>query len=238
MKRKRTYSTGKKFANKRTKKISTPYGTPYYKKNSYNLYKSPREIMPQEYVTTLRFSSQQYLTAVGNTQKTVRFIDDAFDIDPTVGGTSMAGFSELATIYARYRPLRATLSCEFANLETFPLACMLLMSNSSAATPLAYADIGNPFSRKCMITGVLGGMSLAKLHVSAAKTAIAGTQQPLYDDLYTGSTSSASLATAATTNMFIGIESSNNLTLAGGSVLISFTISLTLQFYRQNSFTA
>lgn len=223
------------WADKKTKRSSTPYGRPEYKRNSYNMYKSPRLIMPQEYVTTLRYSVFGALGAVAGVTSRLAFKDDCYDVDPLLASTAMPGFTELAAFYARYRPLRMTADVDFTNMEAFPQTAMLLLSNSSGVT-LSINDLGNPFCVHKQV-GHAGGQDTCRLHVSASKVQIAGTKQPLYDDLYTGSTASATLATAGTTNLYVGYTSGIAGTLAIGMVA-TIRIAITVQFYRPALLTA
>jgi hypothetical protein len=235
MKRKRASTGAKKRVYKRRSPY-TPYGTPYYKKSSYLMYKSPRTIMPQEYTTTLMFTQLGFMGAIAGFGSQLKYRDDMYDIDPLVGGTAMPGFTELAAIYARYRPLKCTMVVEFSNLETFPQSVQLLFSNSSAVTTVPQ-DFGNPHCRQVMLSGIAGGMSTRKLQHSVTKVALAGSQQPLFDDLYTGSTASATLASAAYCNMYISYFSTIAGTLAH-AMEYRLTIEIEATFYRQFTFSA
>jgi len=147
----------------------------------------------------------------------------------------MPGFTEFSAFYARYRPLRMTADVDFTNMEAFPQTAMLLMSNTSGAT-LAINDLGNPLCVHKQI-GHSNGSDTCRLHLSCSKVQIAGTKQALYDDLYTGPTSSAGLATAGTTNLYVGYTSG----IAGVSAIgmvATVRISVTVQFYRPALLTA
>lgn len=194
------------------------------------MYRSPRTMMPSQYVTNLRYLIDTVVTGVGSTQANIQFRTEAFDVDPTLGSTAMPGFTELAGIYQRYRALRMSYKFSAANQEVFPVSIIHGFSNTSisaAALNLQYA--GNPLFSTGML-GPLTGQSRGVFRKAAMVTDIAGTKQALYDDLYTGSTSSATLATAGTSYCYFGVITPIIMTAAG--VFVCVEITLQLQFYR------
>lgn len=59
---------------------------------------------------------------VGNNFANVRFTPtDAYDVDPTLGSTSMPGFSELGALYRKYRVVAFSATIRFSNNEAFAL---------------------------------------------------------------------------------------------------------------------
>lgn len=210
----------------------TPYGTPEYKKARYAMYKSPRRAWPQEYVVDLVYTTAYNMTAVGAANASTQFCSNAFDVDPTVGGHAMPGFTQYAALYARFRTLKMAYIVEFANNEAFNLVALSGFSNSTAAV-VDLENCGNALWKSAII-GPLTGFNRCKLKDSATIVAIAGTKQALYDDLFTGSTTSSTMPTSATMTMYFGVQTpAGVLTAAGVSVKIQIT--LTVQFYRANT---
>jgi len=227
MKRKRSYSSN--YLNKRTKKVATPYGRPYYKNNSYNLYKSPRIGWPQEYTTTLSFSKQGVIpTAAGAATNYISFRSEAYDVDPVVGSTAMPGFAEFASLYARYRPLEMSYDFEASNKETFALQVMTGFT-CPTLTPTSVLLLGNPHWKTKMISAK-GGLDRSRIKDKVTMVELFGTKQALYDDIFTGSTQSATLATVGTTNAYFVILSPSVGIVNG--VDYNITIRLKLTFYR------
>jgi hypothetical protein len=194
------------------------------------LYSSPRRIMPVEFDTTFTYLVQYVVTTNGALLANIRFTTNAYDVDPTLASTAMAGFSELAALYARFRTLHMSYKFTAYNQEAFPVSilhgfsCVVI---SSAALGLNYAE--NPLMSSHML-GPLTGQGRAVYRKSASVQEISGTAQSLYDDLYTGSTTSSTLASAGTCHCYFGVVSNANLTAAG--VLVTAEISLRVRLYR------
>lgn len=192
--------------------------------------------MPQEWVTDLKYCVQIVTTNVGGVAASQHYKSDAYDVDAALGSTAMPGFTELAAMYARFRTLRMSYRFDFANQEAFPLTVFAGFSNSSLASgTITETHMGNPLFKNKQV-GPLTGEGQARLTGSASVIQIAGTKQALYDDLYTGSTGSSTLATAGTVHVYAAILSPVVLTAAG--VVINAVVTLRLQFYQFKSFSS
>lgn len=200
------------------------------------LYKSPRSILPPEYDTRLKYIVQDIVTNVGGVAASIRFRTDAYDVDPALASTAMPGFVEFAAFYARFRTLGMSYKFSCANQEAFSVTMIHGFSNSSIASgSLSITYAGNPLMRSTIV-GPLTGINTKILRQSATVVKIAGTEQPLFDDLYTGSTTSATLATAGTVWCNCGVISPVVMTAAG--VLVTVEVTLHLRFYRANFLTS
>jgi hypothetical protein len=194
------------------------------------MYASPRTVMPATYVTNMRYIIVTVLTAPGTTQISNQYRTEAYDVDPAFASTAMPGFTEMAAIYQRYRCLRMSYKFSVANQEAFPVSIIhgtSALAISSAGLNIQYA--GNPL----FSTGMLGpatGQNRGVYRRSTPITNVVGSKQPLFDDLYTGSTTAATLVTAGTVYSYIGIVSPVALTALG--CLVTVEITLQLQFYR------
>lgn len=196
------------------------------------IYRSPRMVMPPEFDTKLSYHVQNVVTNIAGTQASIRFGTNAYDVDPAIASTAMPGFVEFAAFYSRFRTLGIRYKFSVANQEAFSLtiihgfSCAAIASGSVAIT---YA--GNPLM-KSTIVGPLTGINTKTLTGSATVTKITGTNQPLFDDLYTGSTSSNTLPTASTRWAYCAIIAPAALTAAG--LLVTVEIELTIRFYLPN----
>lgn len=195
-------------------------------------YKSPRVVMPEEFDTTLHYIVQDVVTAVGGQLASIRFRTEAYDVDPAIASTAMPGFAEFAAFYQRFRTLELGYKFSCANQEAFSLTMIHGYSTSSISSgALAITYAGNPLFSSSIL-GPATGMNTKTFMNNKSVVQIAGTSQPLYDDLYTGSTTSATLATAGTVYCHLGVVGPVVLTALG--VLVTVDISLRIRFYRPN----
>lgn len=212
----------------------TPYGRSitFYNRKKYAMYRSPRPVFPQEYVTTLRYSVIQQKSLAGILFNWVFYQTAPFDVDPVLGNTAMPGLTELAAIYARVRPLRISYRFDVCNNEAEPLH----VSSGFTSEVLVNPDVdvaGNPLWKTKMLAAK-GGMDKCTMKGSATIVQIAGTKQALFDDLYTSSTTTNNLAAAGTNYAYLVCEGTGVGTAAGFTV--NTRISLTCQFYRSKIF--
>lgn len=228
MKRKRTVGASTPNKYPRLGYKGTPYKAPEYKSPSYAMYKSPRHVFPQEYVTQLTYSVIQQVGTAGLLNSSLNYTSDAYDVDPAFASTAMPGFAEAAAIWARFRTLAMSYQVEFVNLEAFSVGVYAGFATQSAGTSGAVVE-GNP-NYKSRFLGPAGGQPRAMLKGSKSILAITGTKQALYDDLFTGSTGSSTLSSAGKCFVDIGINTSGPLFVNGASVKVN--ICLKVQFYR------
>jgi hypothetical protein len=180
----------------------------------------------------LKYIVQDIVTNVGGVLASIRFRTEAYDVDPALASTAMPGFAELALLYARFRTMGMSYKFSVANQEAFSLSVIHGFSNSSIASgALVLAYAGNPLF-KTAILGPLTGQNRGQFSQRRTVREISGTDQSLFDDLYTGSTASATLATAGTAWCYFGILSPVALTAAG--VLVTVEVTLDIEFYRPN----
>jgi len=193
------------------------------------MYSSPRAVMPPQYNTRLKYIIDTVVTNVAATQASVRYRTDAFDVDPTLGSTAMPGFTELAGLYARFRTTRLSYKFSVANQEAFTMAILHGFSRTSIASGslnLQYA--GNPLFRTSML-GPATGKGTGIYRGSSSIVGIYGTRQPMFDDIFTGSTTSSTLSANGTAYCYLGIISPVALTALGVNLVAEIT--LDVQFY-------
>jgi hypothetical protein len=196
------------------------------------MYDSPRTIMPPEFDTNLKYLVQDVVTNVAGFGASIRFTNNAYDVDPALASTAMPGFAEFAAFYARFRTLKVSYKFSCFNQEAFGLTLIHGFSNASIASgSLGITYAGNPLFKTTCI-GAQTGNSTRVCAGSASVSKIVGTVQPLYDDLYTGSTTSNTLPTASHVHAYIGYLSANAGTAAGLAVTVEIT--LRVRFYKPN----
>jgi len=196
------------------------------------LYKAPRTMMPEEFTTNLKYIVQDVVANNGNTKASIKFRTEAYDVDPALASTAMPGFTEFAAFYQRYRALEIGYKFSAANQEGINMTVIhgfSILTIASGSLNIEYA--GNPLFQTSVL-GPLTGNNTRIFQDSKPVWKIAGTRQALYDDLYTGSTTSATLATAGTVYCHFGIITPVAMTAAG--CLVTVEITLKVQFYRPN----
>lgn len=177
------------------------------------------------------------LNNIAGTRASNRYNSDAYDVDPSLGSTAMPGFTEWATLYQRFRTLSVRYQFDIANNESFNV--MVLTGFSAGVTvstgSLSSTYAGNPYW-KTHLLGPLTGMNKVRLTDKKTATDVFGTKQVLFDDLYTGSTTSSTLATASNIFTYVGIIAGGANVFANGVEVLS-QVTLWVQLYRPNFLT-
>jgi len=188
---------------------------------------------PATVTVPLKYLVHGTLNNAGAIRVSNSYRTDAYDVDPAIGSTAMPGFAEWATIYQRFRTLEMAYEHRIANNEAFALNILHGFSpNLISSGTFTITMTGNPnFSLNQV--GALTGKSTAVVRGQKSVCAIVGSTQPLYDDLYIGSTTSQTLATAGTVYCHIGLVCPGALVFVAGAEVIT-TITLWVQFLRPN----
>lgn len=189
-----------------------------------NVLSSDSLIVPLRYVLPIAV-----LTGAG-VANSLRYTSNAYDVDSALASTAMAGFTEYAALYARFRTLQMSYHFEVSNQENFGVQVISgfsLAQISSTALGANYSE--NPYFKLSMC-GSSGGMNKVSHRQSASVAQVVGSAQALFDDLYTGSTTSSTLATAGTMNLYLGTISP---AIPVNGVTISGYVTLLIQFYRR-----
>lgn len=128
------------------------------------LLKVPRSvglIMPDRYYCALRYWQSGTTNLSVSNYGSFRFRPSAaYDVDPTAGSTSMAGFSELAALYGSYRVTSSKCVFEVVNPNTSPILAMLVPLNVDPGTSPSVGIVNSykeqPYSRSRLVpcTGV------------------------------------------------------------------------------------
>lgn len=165
------------------------------------LQRLPKQVglfLPDRYYTKLRFWKSVTYNVSVNGQASARLSpSNAFDVDPSLGSTSMPGFAELSAIYSRYRVTSSSAKFELVNPSSLtPIEVILIPLNADPGpTPTATNVISwrsNTYAKSKM-SPLLGGPStVVNNRMSTEK--IFGSKMTYFDDAF------QSLVTTSPTN--------------------------------------
>lgn len=174
----------------------------------------------------------QTLSAAAGLRSSVRLTSNAYDVDSALASTAMAGFGEYALLFARFRTLSMSYDVTFVNKEAFAVSAISGFQNTSIATGSLGANYTeNPYNQLRLV-GTVAGNNTVRMRGKASIAQMCGTKQALYDDLFTGSTTSSTLSTAGTCWLYFGAEGLNNITVG---VDVQGWVTLQIHFYRRGS---
>lgn len=194
----------------------------------YTVYKSPRTIMPPEFDTTLHYMVSNVIDNNGVAQAGAYWTTSAYDVDPLLGSTAMPGFAELAAFYYKFRTLAIGYEHHACNMEAFPVEVVHGMSNTHVnANSLSIAYGANPFFRLGTLGPLTGQCRGTFKRGLTQLIQIVGTATPLFDDTYTGATTSSSSMNLCYAHL--GFIAPSSFTTAG--VLVQTKISLRVRFF-------
>jgi len=185
---------------------------------------------PSRIATRLRFSKFVTISAAAATAANVRFSPTfAYDIDPTVGSTAMAGYSEYASMYRFYRVQKSMIKVHFANEQAFNVVVYIIPVNLDPSanynSTQAQDYLANPFCRQSII-GPLTGRNTTVVAHSETTANYGGAWNRNVADYYTGSTA----GTQPTNNWFwsVGVVGTSNVS-TGVDALI--TLDIEIEFF-------
>ncbi len=223
-----------KRANKRNKRTKHQLMRPrpeqglYNRDGSYQIIVPRRfRIVPPSMITNLVFQSTAHnpLNNAGLTYASVRFRPtSAYDVDPTLGGTSMPGYNELSGLYGKYRVLRWRTEVVASNLE-LDNQLFLVVFHSNFDLGNNYSQVqsqfGNSFSYyKAM--SPKGGLDRAKIRTPwISARALVGSDSVYLDDDYAANTNAS-----PTNNSYVNIAiwTGNGVNLAqGANIMVVIT---------------
>jgi hypothetical protein len=169
-------------ANKRTKRNIPLVESP-------GKFKTLNMAFPPRMLAKLKFWTQVGFVLTTNNYANYRFRPSgAFDVDPALGGTSMAGFAELSAFYQTYRvsrsQIKVTLICPSA---TIPVTLIVLPMNADPTNSFGVANIiasmGNPYAKSK--TSGLTGSNPPVVSSDMSTKVIFGDSEVLFDHNFT-----------------------------------------------------
>lgn len=193
--------------------------------------RSVGSIVPDRFRTTLRFWASQAADLSVQNYQTIRWQPTAaFDIDPLVGGTFMAGYNELAAMYRSYRVLSSLCKVEIANTSTDSIVNVTLVPvnhdpGPSPAASYAISSREQPYSKTK--TCPPNGGPMTRISSTMSTERMYGNPMIKYDDNF------AALVTAIPVNNWYWVLSVYSLATIPSSdpVLFNIYIDVTLDFY-------
>lgn len=143
---------------------------------------------------TLKYSTNVGVTNAGFQYANVRFTPSfAYDVDPTIGSTSMPGFTEYAAIYSLYRTRSSMIKVYYSNADAFPTICYVCPLNADpGANNVSPVFMESSTLVKKVILGPLTGSGVGELTYRMATSTLTGIRDPQVTDDYCGSTSGGS----------------------------------------------
>jgi len=156
-----------------------------------------------------------------------------YDIDPLLGGSSVAGFTEWAAFYYKYRVIHTNLTFHCANYDTGTVlqVVTLPLNVDPGATP-TLSDIQNwtlqPFARHSLLSKS-GGMDRCTLKLNINLRNFVGTDTFLVDDSY-----SSAVTNVPQNNVYVAVGAFviGGLTMTNG-IGYSLTISSIVEFFER-----
>lgn len=188
---------------------------------------------PDSLRTNLRYILPIQQVLGGGTTNSLRMTSNAYDVDSALASTAMAYFAELALVYSRFRTLGMKYQFKVSNQELFPQSMIHGFSTASiSATGLGQNYASGPYLKTDLLSDVRGNASNKTFNGSITMEKLFGTTQALFDDLFTGSTTSSTLSTTATANCYIGAVSA---AIPVSGWFVTGFIELDVLFTRRNS---
>jgi len=197
------------------------------------------QIMPRSFDTHLTFldTTHTSINNPGTSFVALRYkANSAYDLDPLIGGTTIAGFAELSALYVYYRVIDVVFDVSMSNLETGTAvsAVILPFNLDPGATPGSVLEswFMNPYART-HILGPRGGMDSGRLISKYSGRRVTGTPAYLFDDNYRALTTGNPVNT-----WYVALGLFTNSTVFSSGVSITIRIKLRVRFTELRTFTS
>lgn len=196
--------------------------------NSPGQFRTLNLVFPPRMLLKMRYFSYQAFTMTGGNFNYRWRPTAAFDVDPALGGTSMAGFAEMAAQYATYRVIASRISVSVANPSaTTPMTVVVLPTNADPGSAFGAANIiaatGNPYA-KTKITGLLGSPPTV-IRLSMTTQKMFGDSAVLYDHNF-----SSLVTTVPSNNWFWNVCLLSQAAIATAPI-VTVTIEVDTEFF-------
>jgi len=186
-------------------------------------------IMPDRYYTALRYEKIGSVSlAVAPTGAFRYRPTGAFDVDPLVASTAMAGFTELAALYGQYRVTVSKATLRVVNPNTLsPIVAILAPVNlDPGASPSAgYVNslLENPYATHKLV-GITGS-PVKEMSCICSSERIFGSQEVYVDDGY------ASVVTSTPVNNWFWVIGFTTGNLVTNPLQWELTIDVGIEFF-------
>lgn len=189
--------------------------------------------LPSRLTVRTRFQKTVSLNNAGVNFANVRFSPVfCYDVDPTIGSTSMPFFAEVMTLYRFYRTVKSHLRVEFCNQENaLPHTAYICPVNfdPGANTATFQNFLSNPNS-KSVLLGEATGQARGTLTHTATTNAFAGSRWNGDSDNYTGSATGS-----APQNQWFWMIGTSAIAGMANGVLADITIDITFVAFEEAS---
>jgi len=189
-------------------------------------------ILPDMYRTKLRFWKQVSFNFAASLVSAVRFRPTAaFDVDPTVASTAMAGFAEMALIYNTYRVISSAIDVQVitssvANPTNISVVATNLDPGATPPTAFIFAQREQPYS-KFGTTGLSGSLPLVLKNLMSTQR-MYGAKAIRFDDNF------SSVVTSSPNNNWFWVICGLVSVLDPNLTWVTVTIDVDVEFYDRN----
>lgn len=197
--------------------------------------RTPGAICPDRMFVKLRYydSTTSGASNVGNNALSFRYRPSAaYDINPLLGTTAMAGFNELAALYGKYRVHASKISMYMTNQEDFSCVATLLPLNEDPGAAPGLAVIQGwqmqPFSQR-KVMAAKGGMDKITFSRYISTKKLVGSNAVKYESDY-----SSIVSSVPNDNWYwvIGVTTmGTNVFTTGAGVEFDVNITCYIEFY-------
>lgn len=203
--------------------------------------KTPGAIVPDRLITTLKYIDVNH-SSIGTPATvfgSIRYRPTAvYDIDPTIGGTTVSGFTELAAFYNYYRVHSSHIRVHFVNQDTTtaPLIIVLPLNNDPGSAPSAATIQSwqmNPYNSFKLLSSK-GGMDRGVVQNVISTEKFVGTRAVRFDDSY-----AAPVTAIPVNNWFwgVGVLSEGGVNFTNG-LTFQVLLSMVVEFYDRKELTS
>jgi len=187
--------------------------------------------LPPRLTVRTRYQISEIMQNAGSNHASFRWNPVyCYDVDPTLGSTAMPFFTEIMTLYRFYRTLKAKITVDFTNLETFPVTAYVCPVNfDPGVNPGAYQNyLSNPNSKSIQL-GPVSANPKGVIHRSATTDGFAGARWAGVIDAY------CSTSTSAPTNSWYFLAGIYAPSASVSGCYISATIDITFVAFEEAS---
>lgn len=225
----------KKNSNSEVGRKTGPLKSTFTGGNTYKMSMPRGLIAPQRFEVSLMYVDINHsaINSAGNKVAAYRYRPtSAYDVDPTIGGTTIAGFAEWSTIYSMYRVLAYEVEFFLANDEGFAITTFDIPFNADPGASPSLASVEaflmNPYVRVRYLSCKTGNDRTVLRRKIDCKNFVGSTIQR-YDDSY-----ASAVTTSPVNNIFhlVGIWSGANNLING--VFFTARVSLRVEFFERN----
>jgi len=174
--------------------------------------------MPDRMISQFRYVPSGVLNTVGATSSSRSFRSSAYDFDPLIGSTAIAGYNEMVAFYLRWRVRSIHAHLTVTNREAFPVSCYADFSSTLFVANFLIGNAEGPRAFNKVLSRE-GGMDRQDLNLGATAVAVVGDFATVSDLSYAG------VATANPAIMWyfnIGINSPSLAVFVNGVCLTGF----------------